>query len=87
MATAKPAGSRPRSASTLHHAIASVRSARGSTPTNFHSLLARSAWSLCGDPFRLGVPASMPRRRRLRLEKNCQPGTSAWFRSPGERGR
>ena len=42
MATAKNAGSRPRSKSTIHQAVASTRSASGSTPKKRHSSRALS---------------------------------------------
>src|SRR3954454_4896786 len=42
IAIANSAGSTPRSSSTAHHRIASVRSARGSTPKNFHSCRSRN---------------------------------------------
>jgi hypothetical protein len=41
MAIAKNAGSSPRRMSSVHHATVSAQSALGSTPANFHSLLAR----------------------------------------------
>ena len=56
MAIAKTAGSSPRSTRSVHQATASLRSARGSTLANFHSLRARNLLNHWARSSALGRP-------------------------------